>query len=77
MIDLRAASAWQASRSFLARLPRQPAAIAVGLLSLVSAFVLVVAPATAAAPVSSNDHVVLVSDPPPRCPGEKPGMCPD
>lgn len=78
MIDVERASAWQALRDFLAQLPRKRPAIAVAMLSLITAFFIVAgALSTTATPVLNSEHVTFVSDPSPRCPGEKPGMCPD
>lgn len=77
MIDSPAASAWRTPRRFLAQLARLRTAVTVAMLSLISAFILAGAPGSIAGPVAHNDHEMFVSDPSPRCPGEKPGMCPD
>jgi hypothetical protein len=82
MILLEAASAWRGPEGYLAQSlrkqsPRKHAALAATMLSLVTAFILAGAPATSAAPVANTVHVTSISDPPPPCVGEKPGMCPD
>ena len=47
------------------------------LLVLAAALIFVGAPAAAAAPTSTSNHLSATVDPPAPCRGEKPGLCPD
>lgn len=75
MISFKRAS--RAPRGAPEQWPRKHAVTAISILFLITASVLLGAPATTAAPAPKNDHTIFVSDPLPPCSGEKPGMCPD